>query len=137
MEGTPQNPRSMRNFVRHEAKRLAPSRSFMVAALAGTIWALSGLFSWSAETILIRTNAVWKYLDNGSDQGVAWSNPGFDDSLWLSGPAQFGYGDGDESTVVNCGSALCNSNNFVTTYFRRTFNVPNAAAYASLRLSLL
>src|SRR5204863_4574307 len=54
---------------------------------------------------------------------------------WKSGRAQLGYGDGDESTVIGYGS---NANNkFVTTYFRRSFNVTNPASITSLQLQLL
>ena len=59
--------------------------------------------------------AVWRYLDDGSDQGTNWSSRTFDDSGWASGPAQLGYGDGDENTVVEDGP---NNDRYVTTYFR-------------------
>jgi len=74
-----------------------------------------------AQTTLVSTGSVWKYLDNGSDQGTAWQGPLFDDSSWASGPAQLGYGDGDEATVVNGGPA---TNRFITTYFRHAFTPP-------------
>src|SRR5262249_8738343 len=48
---------------------------------------------------LVQSNSVWKYLDNGSDQGTNWAASGFNDSSWSSGPAELGYGDGDEATV--------------------------------------
>lgn len=73
---------------------------------------------------LVSTGAVWKYLDNGSDQGTAWQVAGFDDSSWASGPAELGYGDGDEATVVNSGPANAF---FITTYFRQTFDISPAA----------
>ena len=38
----------------------------------------SGL-SWS-QTVLVPAGSTWKYLDNGSDQGVAWRAAAFDDS---------------------------------------------------------
>ena len=47
---------------------------------------------------LVPMGAVWKYLDTGVDQGTAWIAPAFNDSAWPSGPAQLGYGDGDEAT---------------------------------------
>ena len=57
---------------------------------------------------------------------------------WASGPAQLGYGDGDEDTVVDCSNvANCNTNNYITTYFRYTFNVPDASLYSGLNLSVL
>ena len=82
---------------------------------------------------LVQSNSVWKYLDNGSDQGTAWRAPGFDDSTWASGPAELGYGDGDEATVVAGGPT---NNFFATTYFRRSFVVSNAASFASLQINV-
>lgn len=35
-----------------------------------------------AQTVLVATNAQWGYLDDGSDQQVAWIAPDFDDSSW-------------------------------------------------------
>src|ERR1043166_5936719 len=92
-----------------------------------------------ADTTLVPAGSTWKYLDNGSNQRTAWRAPGFNDSAWHSGPAQLGYGDGDEATVVNCGPTApnCNSNNFITTYFRRSFNLANPSAFSSLKLRLL
>jgi hypothetical protein len=97
--------------------------------LAGT----QALFAF--DTTLVPSGSTWKYLANGSNQGTAWRAATFDDSAWLSGPAQFGYGDGDEATVVSYGPDP--DNKYVTTYFRKTFNVPNPASFNSLNLSVL
>ena len=83
---------------------------------------------------LVAPGATWKYLDDGSDQGTGWRGTGVNDTAWDSGPAQLGYGDGDEATVVNDGP---DSNRFITTYFRRSFNVTNAANYTNLFVRLL
>jgi hypothetical protein len=96
-----------------------------------------------AET-LIGSGSIWKYLDDGSDQGTAqnaaqwFADPDYDDTLWLEGPAELGYGDDTqgrpEATVVNSGPSR---NHFVTTYFRRSFDIPDASLYSKLRLRLL
>jgi molybdopterin-binding protein len=78
---------------------------------------------------------VWKYLDNGTNQGTAWRGLGFNDSAWNQGPGQLGYGDGDEATVVSFGNNA--SNKFVTTYFRNEFNIADASKIHSLDLSLI
>src|SRR6185503_1333813 len=57
----------------------------------------------SFPRMLLAQGAVWKYLDNGTDQGTNWIRPNFDDSAWPSGPAELGYGDGDEATLVGFG----------------------------------
>ena len=84
---------------------------------------------------LMPTGAIWKYLDNGTDQGTAWRAPGFVDTAWLSGPAQLGYGEGDEATVISYGPNA--SAKYTTTYFRRAFSVANAAVLTNATVSLL
>ena len=84
---------------------------------------------------LVAAGAVWKYLDDGSDQGTAWRGLAFDDAAWASGPAQLGYGDGDEQTVVGYGPD--EGNKYTTTYFRRAFDLPEAGIHNSLRLDLV
>jgi len=85
--------------------------------------------------LLVTTNANWKYLDNGSDPGIAWRSPDFDDSAWLSGPARLGFGEGNEATVVRYGTNIASQN--ITTYFRHAFPVANAWAVTNLQVALL
>jgi len=94
---------------------------------------------------LVGSGSVWKYLDDGSNQltaadGVNWfGHPYYDDSLWLEGPAELGYGDESqgrpEATVVSYGPDA--DNKYITTYFRRAFDVTDASRYSSLHLRLL
>lgn len=84
---------------------------------------------------LITTFASWKYLDNGTNQGTSWYAPSFNDATWLSGNAELGYGDGDEATLLGFGSNA--SAKYITTYFRKSFNVTNPAIYAALTLSVV
>ncbi len=83
---------------------------------------------------LIAKGSLWKYLDDGSDQGTAWRSPTFDDTGWSNGLAQLGFGDGDEKTVINGGPS---TNHFITTYFRQSFYVSNALAISNLVVRLL
>ncbi len=84
---------------------------------------------------LVPAGSTWRYRDDGSDPGVAWREIAFDDSAWSQGPAQLGYGDGDEATVVSFGPDP--KHKFVTTYFRRTFQVADPNAFSTLELDLL
>jgi hypothetical protein len=77
--------------------------------------------------------AVWRYLDNGSDQGTAWAGTNFNDNAWFEGPAELGYGDGDEATLIGFGPDP--NNKFVTTYFRHSFT--NTAVFSNLIISLV
>ena len=85
-------------------------------------------------TTVIPKFSIWKYLDNGTDQGIAWRQQGFNDAAWAAGPAQLGYGDGDEATVVNSGPSGAH---YITTYFRRSFEVTNAGRFLSLYINVL
>jgi chitodextrinase len=102
---------------------------------AGNRSALSGPLTVTTPVPLVSAGATWRYLDNGSDQGTAWRARTFNDGAWASGPAQLGYGDGDESTVVSFGP---NPNaRYRTTYFRHTFDVANPAQVDALTMRLL
>ncbi|MGN7824108.1 metallophosphoesterase [Chitinophaga sp. 22536] len=93
--------------------------------------ALLGL-TLQAQTTLVPFGSTWKYLDNGSNQGSSWRSATFNDGSWKSGPAELGYGDGDESTVVSYGS---NANSkYVTTYFRKQFTLSGLSNYTSFTL---
>jgi len=85
--------------------------------------------------IVLPAGAVWKYLDNGSDPGTEWFKPGYDDRTWLTGAAQFGYGNGDEVTVLGYGPDA--SSKFVTTFFRTEFVLGNAPCISNLVAKLV
>src|SRR4051812_6915522 len=92
-----------------------------------------------SQTTVISNNSTWKYLDNGSNPGTTWKSSSFNDASWASGISEFGYGDGDETTVVNaCGNAVtypgC-SNKYMTTYFRKVFAISNASSFSTYTLN--
>lgn len=84
------------------------------------------------DVTLIPTDAIWKYLDGGTNPGTSWMTPAFDDSAWLQGPAELGYGDGDEATVVGYGPNA--SAKYPTTHFRHHFNVTDPVRLGNIRL---
>lgn len=107
---------------------------YVLTAVATTSEGLEGRsvpVSVSVVPALIRQGAIWKYLADGTNQGQAWRTPEFDDSGWLSGPAELGYGDGDEATVVPSGPD--STTNYITTYFRTTFNVDDPSTIKAIR----
>ncbi|MGC8830031.1 MAG: hypothetical protein ACP5TE_09670 [Verrucomicrobiia bacterium] len=87
----------------------------------------------SSQT-LIAQGSVWKYLDDGSNQGVAWRELNFNDSSWKSGAAELGFGDGDEKTVINRYNA--NNQQIITYYFRRYFVINDPSEYSALEVRL-
>lgn len=89
----------------------------------------------SIDSLIVPEQSSWKYLDDGSNQGTNWKEFSFDDSNWKTGNAQFGYGDGDENTLVSYGSN--SSDKYITTYFRSEFNITNIDNIISLTFNLL
>lgn len=86
-------------------------------------------------TFPIPQGSQWYYLDNGTDQGTAWRASSFDNSGWAFGPAKLGYSDNAVTTVSYGPDA---NNKYITTYFRKQFNVPSIAALTStLQLNVL
>ncbi|HEV8293514.1 MAG TPA: hypothetical protein VGP94_16375, partial [Tepidisphaeraceae bacterium] len=84
--------------------------------------------------------AIWKYLDNGTDQGTAWHDVNFPDATWASGPAQLGYGDCDENTpvsFVDTDPVTAGVQKNITTYFRTKFNVADKSQISALTLRVL
>ena len=74
--------------------------------------------------------SVWKYLDDGTDQGTNWIAPAFDDGAWASGLARLGYGGGGEVTPVGFGPDA--GAKYITTYFRRAFVLPPGTVASNL-----
>jgi len=89
----------------------------------------------AADQTMIAAGSTWKYHAQGVDLGTAWRTVDFIDNTWASGPAQLGYGDGDESTTLSFGGNT--SNRYPTYYFRHSFSVTNPNSTASLTLRYL
>lgn len=87
-----------------------------------------------SEKVLIPKGAVWKYLDDGSNEGAAWAKSNFNDSYWKFGTAVFGYGKRGLNTTVGYGPDV--NNKYVTTYFRTVFSVPDISSISSLVVNL-
>jgi hypothetical protein len=86
-----------------------------------------------AAVTLLPAGATWRYFDQTNDLGTTWRSNGFNDASWASGPAFLGFGDANGLLPVT----LIGSNRQWTTYFRRTFWVPDASKILALSARLL
>lgn len=82
---------------------------------------------------LVSFGSTWSFYDQGmappEQSGIHWYEMTYDATAWDAGPAQLGYGDGDEATVISSAT--------YTGYFRHQFVVNDPADYATLDLSLI
>ena len=63
-----------------------------------------------------------------------WKHPNFDDSAWSEGPAQLGYGEGDEATVIPFGPDA--NRKWTTAYFRNRFNLADSRGITGVKMRL-
>jgi hypothetical protein len=91
----------------------------------------------SSGNVVLGPSTPWSYTDSRVDLGTAWKDPSYvvTSPLWKSGPPQFGFGDGDETTLLHNGGTTSKTATF-TWYFRTTFNVadPNLSGPLSVGL---
>ena len=68
----------------------------------------------------IYANDDWNYLVPISEPSTDWNTLDFSDTSWFSGPGGFGYGDGDDGTVID---------QTLSVYFRTDFSVPDISKF--------
>ncbi len=90
-----------------------------------------------ANSSVVQSSAVWKYLDDGgAGLDPSWRSPGFDDGAWKSGSAPLGYGD-PSAVKTEIGYGGDAQNKHITTYFRRAFTLLNPADYRTFMLEVM
>jgi hypothetical protein len=87
-------------------------------------------FSIVTETVIrpIVFGDSWRYDDRNVDPGSQWRTLTFNDSGWKTGTGQFGYGDGDERTLLVRTSPAQPS-----VYFRKKITLSGPVTQAELR----
>jgi len=78
------------------------------------------------KTVISR-NEEWQYIVPDREIGDSWKSTGFDATSWNTGSAGFGYGDNDDSTILN---------NIISVFIRKEFTVTNLADIELLVLSI-
>ncbi|HXJ61060.1 MAG TPA: glycoside hydrolase family 71/99-like protein [Verrucomicrobiae bacterium] len=111
---------------------------FSALAVVLVAWTSQKGFQADAEVLtapLIPRGAVWRFLANGSNQGTNWVGLEFNDATWVSGTARLGYGGDGEVTTVSFGPNP--GAKYITTYFRRTFEVADRSVFRALKLRVV
>ena len=81
-------------------------------------------------TPLIAKNSEWSYVAGSHPEGK-WTAPEFDISQWEKGTAGFGYGDQDDTTILDEMKG-----NYSVVYIRRDFDLPAGADLTKLGLNI-
>ena len=77
---------------------------------------------------LIARGSAWRYPNVAGQLNAIWRTSAYNDSAWLSGPSEIGFGDGDEAREIT------EFDNQITYYFRRPFTVADPDAFGDLSL---
>ena len=94
------------------------------------------LFSFDLQAAeIISPSSEWRYFDKGVIDDNQWFNSDFNDTHWPVGKGQFGYGEGDESTITSFGNDL--NNKPLTQYFRRKFELVDLNGLDEVNMRLL
>lgn len=120
------------------AVSLAETSVVKVNGREAVIDSLAGTWSYNSqdlvETSIVSPGTSWRYLDDGSDQGMVWRNTSFDDSGWSLGDGEFGYGDGDETTTLSFG--VDPDDKHITTYFRKEITITDPTQFQDFLIRL-
>ncbi|MBN1443360.1 MAG: CotH kinase family protein, partial [Planctomycetes bacterium] len=75
--------------------------------------------------------SYWKGTSHPSGGDLSWTEIGFDDSEWPVGPSGFGYGDGDDATLLDDMQG-----SYSTVFIRRRFAAGDVSGVLALFLSV-
>ena len=116
------------NTVAVEVHQAAASSSDLVFDLALTLAA-------TQPPPDIARRSIWRYWDLGGNLGTTWRDHGFSDATWNSGGGPLGYGESYVNATIGFGPS--SSNKFITTYFRRPFQVNDPTAVTAITGELM
>jgi len=85
------------------------------------------LLSQSHWETMVKADHTWSYLIGDSEPSTDWYASEFDDSSWNTARGSFGFGDGDDTTILNISYSL---------YIRHSFSISNRSVIDSLILDI-
>ena len=106
---------------------------------------ISVSFESKSQTTIINYGDSWKYLDDNT-RPSGWETVSYNDGAWASGASPLGYkydgvGYVSFNTVPNPATITSFGTNFnskyITTYFRKTINIPSASSFSMFTISAL
>ena len=97
-------------------------------------WLSLGLPADSSTEAIVTAGDEWRYLRGRAEPSggnLGWTTIAFDDTSWETGPSGFGYGDGDDATILD--DML---DGYTTVYARRKFSVDDPSVLLALDLGI-
>ena len=86
-----------------------------------------------SKLVLVKSGDDWRYWDIGINPGTEWKSLDYDDSRWKLGATPFGSRN-SPGTTVDVGTT---EHRYISTYFRRTWEVTDLSFYRSAVLRVV
>ena len=99
---------------------------FRISSILAAIFCFATLYSQQHWETAIFAEDYWKYLVPSEEVPSNWNEISFDDSEWSIGSGGFGYGDGDDGTIID---------NTISVFFRKAFTVFDLSKLSSAVVS--
>ena len=120
-----EDPRLVGGAVSPRAKSVTVTTATEILLSSGSSW------RWFSDSKgLGRSDVV---LGNAAYNGTNWKHPDFNDSAWSLGKGKFGFGEGDEVTLI---PATQGTDKLITSYYRTQFRLENPATIVSLAFKI-
>jgi hypothetical protein len=113
-----------RHFLHPFVTRLITSPQFLHPQTGNALQDVS--------TLPVEPGDSWSYFKGTQEPPSDWTAVDFDDSGWLVGPSGFGYGDGDDATLLED-----MQDNYTSLYIRHEFYVEEPTIAGLLTLSVI
>jgi hypothetical protein len=94
---------------------------------------LASLAAEPTVVTLVAPGSTWRYWDYKDAPSASWKLSAFPDAGWKSGPAQFGYLETDEATLLNFDPSF----SVITHYFRHKFHVTRPGDFTNVVAQVL
>lgn len=114
-----------------------PPGGFLLLFASSTIAADYVAWTNAPNSLLVATNAVWRYCVTNAAPAATWNTNTFNDASWGQGVAALGYDDTKQN--LDCGTVVGYGGNasarYTTTYFRNSFRVLNPSVVTGLQMN--
>jgi len=95
---------------------------------------------WEERELIAKDDTLWRFkrgVEEASDPIDAWRRIDFDDGAWEEGVAGFGYGDGDDATVLSDMRSVAGQPGYLVLYIRKRFTLKSVGGIDRLFLRIL
>ncbi|YCM46220.1 hypothetical protein V2O64_09330 [Verrucomicrobiaceae bacterium 227] len=116
--------------------RVALSSPVNAEITGGESWYFDTVPSDGQALLIPRSTSGWKYDASRVEPATGWQGLPYDDSAWQAATTEVGFGENDENTTLSAAEQGPEDDRTTAIYFRKTFQLVEAAAVTDLVVKL-